>query len=177
MMRIRPNKNGGINLPEKHNLLEIEVVITDPAWPRSFATESVNDVVCRAMHQVLEVCKIDIVAPAEICVVLGNDAEQQCLNKKWRGQDKTTNVLSFPQITPFARPEGMLGDVVFARETVAREALEQQKSLADHFTHLVVHGFMHILGYDHETDKEAVQMEGLEIRILARLGIANPYAD
>jgi probable rRNA maturation factor len=71
------------------------------------------------------------------------------LNRDWRGKDAPTNVLSFPQIEPFAPVIGILGDIVLAHETLAREAAEQDKPLADHFTHLVVHGFLHILGYDH----------------------------
>ena len=104
-----------------------------------------------------------------------NDAEQQQLNKAWRDIDKPTNVLSFPQITPFSPVIGILGDIVLARETLEREAAELHVSFTAHFTHLVVHGFLHILGYDHTTDAEALQMEGLETRILATLGIADPY--
>ena len=109
--------------------------------------------------------------------MLTDDAEQRELNQQWRGKDSATNVLSFPQIEPFGPVIGILGDIILARETLEREALEQGTSFPDHFTHLVVHGFLHILGYDHLTDEEALQMEGLETRILASLGIADPYAD
>ena len=114
---------------------------------------------------------------AELSNLLTNDEEQQALNQQWRGKDSSTNVLSFPQIEPFGPVVGILGDITLARETLEREAVEQGVSFTDHFTHLVVHGFLHILGYDHLTDDEALQMEGLETKILDSLGIADPYAD
>ena len=114
---------------------------------------------------------------AELSIVLTDDAEQQVLNRDWRGIDKPTNVLSFPQIEPFSPVAGILGDITLARETLEREAAELGKSFADHFTHLVVHGFLHILGYDHLEGADALVMEGLETQILASLGIADPYAD
>jgi probable rRNA maturation factor len=104
-----------------------------------------------------------------------DDAEQRALNRQWRQIDKPTNVLSFPQIEPFSPVVGILGDITLARETLEREALELGKSFADHYTHLVVHGFLHILGYDHIEDDEALVMEGLETQILATLGIEDPY--
>ena len=95
------------------------------------------------------------------------------LNRDFRGKDKPTNVLSFP--AP-ANPEGHLGDIAIAYGVTAREAETAGKSLADHATHLAVHGVLHLLGYDHETDAEAEVMEPLEDAILAELGIADPYA-
>lgn len=121
--------------------------------------------------------------PVEIAIVLGDDAEVRALNARWRGIDKPTNVLSFPALDPdtlAAQPAGMpvlLGDVVLAFETCAREAAEQGKSIADHLSHLVVHGTLHLLGYDHETDEDAEVMEPLETRVLAGLGIVDPYAE
>jgi len=114
---------------------------------------------------------------AELSVLLTDDAEQRALNARWRGKDAPTNVLSFPQIEPFGAVRGLLGDIPLARETLEREAAELGKSLDEHFTHLIVHGFLHILGYDHQNEAEALQMEGLETQILAGLGIADPYAD
>jgi probable rRNA maturation factor len=99
------------------------------------------------------------------------------LNRDYRGIDKPTNVLSFPQIEPFTPVRGLIGDIILARETLERESLELQKPFSEHFTHLVVHGFLHILGYDHIAEDEALVMEGLETQILKRLGIADPYAD
>lgn len=108
----------------------------------------------------------------EISVVLTDDAEIQTLNAQWRGKDKPTNVLSFPQ-----EEETLLGDIVLALETVQREAEDQEKTLEDHTAHLFVHGLLHLLGYDHETgEADAEEMEGLEIAICTQLGIKNPYS-
>ena len=110
-------------------------------------------------------------APAAggVCLVLADDALQRRLNREFRGRDKSTNVLSFDG-APAA-----LGDVVLALETIAAEAEAQGKPLADHVAHLVVHGVLHLLGYDHETQGQARSMERLEIEILAGLGIGDPY--
>jgi probable rRNA maturation factor len=118
-----------------------------------------------------------VTGAAELSILLTDDEEQQALNREWRNKDSSTNVLSFPQIEPFGPVVGLLGDITLARETLEREAVEQGTSLADHFTHLVVHGFLHILGYDHLSEAEALQMESLETQILASLGVADPYAD
>ena len=121
--------------------------------------------------------KARITGAAELSILLTDDAEQQELNRTWRGKDSPTNVLSFPQIEPFGPVVGLLGDITLAYETLEREANELGKSFADHFTHLVVHGFLHILGHDHLVEEEALRMEGLETQILASLGIEDPYAD
>lgn len=131
----------------------------------------------KAVLEALKQSGAKVAGVAELSIVLTDDAEQQVLNRDWRGIDKPTNVLSFPQIEPFAPVAGILGDITLARETLEREATELGKSFSDHFTHLVVHGFLHILGYDHIEDADALVMEGLETQILASLGIADPYAD
>jgi probable rRNA maturation factor len=131
----------------------------------------------RAVLEALAGCGAQLSGPAELSIVLTNDAEQRELNREWRGKDASTNVLSFPQIEPFGPVAGILGDITLARETVAREAEELGTPFAHHFTHLVVHGFLHILGYDHLEETEALQMEGLETQILARLGVEDPYAN
>ncbi len=118
-----------------------------------------------------------VAGAAELSILLTDDAQQRELNKEWRDKDSSTNVLSFPQIEPFGPVVGLLGDITLARETLQREAADLGKSFEDHFTHLVVHGFLHILGYDHLTDAEAAEMEGLETRILAALGVDDPYAE
>lgn len=118
----------------------------------------------------------------EISLVFTDDAEQRQLNHTYRQRDAATNVLSFPNMeepgegsaAAVAAPR-LLGDVVLARETVAREAREQDKRLEDHVAHLVVHGVLHLLGHDHQDSDEAERMEALETEILAELGIADPY--
>lgn len=129
------------------------------------------------MRAALEQSKAKVKGPAEISILLTDDAEQQVLNREWRGKDAPTNVLSFPQIEPFDPVAGILGDIILARETLEREALDQGTTFEHHFTHLIVHGFLHILGYDHIEDDEALVMEGLETQILASLGVPDPYAD
>ncbi len=151
-------------------------MVRDDRWPRSLAGRDVKEIISNCVKASVDICELEIAAPAELSVLLTNDKEQQALNKKWRSQDKTTNVLSFAQIEPFAPVKGLLGDVVLARETVSVEARRQQKTVADHLTHLVVHGFLHILGYDHRTESQTERMQDLEIRVLARLGVGDPYA-
>ncbi|HTV45103.1 MAG TPA: rRNA maturation RNase YbeY [Stellaceae bacterium] len=115
----------------------------------------------------------------EIGIRLADDATQQRLNRDWRGVDRPTNVLAFPAWDrDMPAPPGaplLLGDVVLAYETVAAEATEQHKTLADHLTHLVVHGVLHLLGHDHLNETEASAMETLEATILAGLGVRDPY--
>jgi probable rRNA maturation factor len=114
----------------------------------------------------------------ELSLVLTGDAEQRRLNQRFRGRDGPTNVLSFPTTDAAAPPPGaplLLGDVVLACETVAREAAEQQKPFSDHLRHLVVHGVLHLLGYDHGEAAAARRMEALETAILRRLGVPDPY--
>ena len=114
---------------------------------------------------------------SEVSIVFGNDALVRRLNADYRRQDKATNVLSFPagdETTPNFAPR-LLGDIVLAYETVAREAREQGKTLSDHAAHLCVHGLLHLLGHDHQGDVEASAMEALETAILAELGIADPF--
>lgn len=131
----------------------------------------------RTVLEALKRSKAKVAGIAELSIVLTDDAEQWALNRDWRGIDKPTNVLSFPQIEPFSPLIGILGDITLARETLEREAKELEKSFDDHFSHLVVHGFLHILGYDHVEEADALVMEGLETQILASMGIADPYAD
>jgi probable rRNA maturation factor len=113
----------------------------------------------------------------EVAVMLTDDARIRDLNREWRGQDKATNVLSFPA----AQPPGespqplMLGDIAIAFETTRNEAETEGKPFQNHLSHLAIHGFLHLLGYDHLDDEEAEEMEALEREILAKLGIADPY--
>lgn len=113
----------------------------------------------------------------ELCIRVVDSSESQALNLQYRGKDKPTNVLSFP----FEVPEGieldLLGDLVICTDVVTREAQEQQKPVLDHWAHLVIHGTLHLLGYDHIKDEEAEEMEALERQLLADLSIPDPYQE
>ena len=115
----------------------------------------------------------------EISLVLTDDAQIRQLNKTYRFKDKPTNVLSFPQIDwtdpPVKGFPVSLGDIILAFETIEREAKEQNKTLTQHVQHLLVHGTLHLCGYDHEDDEEAEAMESLEVKILKTLDVKNPY--
>jgi probable rRNA maturation factor len=114
---------------------------------------------------------------AVVSLCLADDASLRALNSRWRGIDKPTNVLSFPSESADRLGDAMmLGDIALAYETLTREAEDLGVPLADHYRHLLAHGFLHLIGYDHETDAEAERMEALETRILARLGAGDPYA-
>lgn len=123
--------------------------------------------------------------PVEIAIRLTSDNEVHALNRQYRDKDKPTNVLSFPMYAPEELltlederlPEIMLGDIVLARETCLREATEKDLPVATHATHLIVHGVLHLLGYDHIDDEDAENMEALERRIMADLGHDDPYGD
>jgi len=157
----------------------------DPEWDSSSGWESL---VRKAAEAAIAESAFPQLASSpravELSVRLTGDDQVQALNAEWRGKDKPTNVLSFPQMEAneiaTAGPEGpelMLGDLVLAREICQREAAEKVISLEDHAAHLVVHGTLHLLGYDHHDDDSADDMESREIRALARLGIADPYGD
>jgi probable rRNA maturation factor len=165
-----------MNTPEP----EIEIAVECAAW-----TQALPDVEerCRRLAAIALGSTDELGAgQVELSIVLADDATVQSLNREWRGQDKPTNVLSFAALDDEDAPvvEGaplLLGDVVLAWETTAAEATESGKPLADHFSHLVVHGVLHLLGYDHQDEDEAEEMEALETSLLAALGIADPYAD
>jgi probable rRNA maturation factor len=158
-------------LPTK-SPLSIAFAVNAEGWP-----DGLEAVAERAIREALKQSEAPVTGVAEVSVVLTDDAEQRELNSQWRGIDKSTNVLSFPQIEPFGPVEGLVGDITLALGTVQNEANDMGITLEAHFTHLVVHGFLHLLGYDHIEDEDAEEMEGLETEILASLGIADPYAD
>jgi probable rRNA maturation factor len=142
---------------------KVDVVLLDAAWAK--ALPGVERLVRKAARAALGA------KARSLTVALSDDDRVQVLNKRDRKKDKPTNVLSYP-----SGEKVFLGDIVLARQTVWREAREQKKTPADHVAHLVVHGTLHLLGYDHETsDADAERMEALERRILKRLGIADPY--
>ena len=155
-----------------------EVLVTAECWQAEPGAEAVIN---RAVAAAAEMADADT-GDAELAVMLTDDSGIRTLNQNWRGIDKATNVLSFPALQPTG-PTGpddaprMLGDIAIAYQTTRREADEEQKAFDHHLSHLAVHGFLHLIGYDHETDDEAEAMESLEREILAQLGIPDPYAD
>ena len=157
--------------------LTVEVSVPCPAWLKACgeaATLAEQAALLALQHER---------APggSVVDITLSDDDAQRTLNLTWRGKDSSTNVLAFPAADPASpAPPGaplLLGDVVLAFETVSREAGEQDKPIADHLRHLVVHGVLHLLGDDHVDDRDAATMEAKEIAILAELGVPNPYRD
>jgi probable rRNA maturation factor len=147
--------------------ITIDVEIDDDGW-----TEAMPDVQS-LVERAAETALAGAARAGEVAVLLTDDAAVRDLNARFRGQDKPTNVLSFPAPE---NPEGLLGDLALARGVLVREASEQGKPLAHHLQHLVIHGVLHLIGYDHETDGDAERMESLERQLLADLGVPDPYA-
>lgn len=166
-------------------MLSVETHAATP-WPDTLDWEARAAEAVTAALAITPFAALAEAAPlVEVAVRLTDDAEVHALNRDFRGKDKPTNVLSFPQVQADLLEslansddgEILLGDIVLARETCAREAAEKGVSLVDHATHLIVHGALHLVGYDHMDDASAGAMEALEVKALASLGIANPYAD
>ena len=160
--------------------LDIQISVEEGAWPSEEVLQPLAGRVLEVAANYLrkhEKQPFPKVAP-ELSLVFTDDASIREINAEWRSQDKATNVLSFPAfpLQPGGKPGPMLGDIIIARETVEREAIDLEKSFDDHLTHLMVHGFLHLFGYDHMNNSEAERMEGLETRILAGLGLSDPYA-
>jgi probable rRNA maturation factor len=171
--------------------LTLDISVPSPLWRRLPRARPI------ARETIAAAAESGDVSAGDVSLCLADDAALRALNLSWRGIDKPTNVLSFPAAVdavadrvgraPKDVPKDarlaagyearlQLGDIALAYETLAREADELGVSLADHYRHLLVHGFLHLIGYDHETDAEAERMEALETTILARLGVADPYA-
>ena len=115
--------------------------------------------------------------PAELNIRLVDEKESRSLNRDYRGKDKPTNVLSFPFAAPQVVESDLLGDLAICAPVVAREAREQNKPLPAHWAHMVVHGVLHLLGFDHQDERQAQEMERVEVELLARLGVADPYLE
>jgi probable rRNA maturation factor len=165
-------------------ILDLEVIAETPAWAERLPDfvelcRSAAGVAFAAAHGHRQFPG----GSAEACLLLSEDARVRALNKTFRGRDESTNVLSFSNVEVDVLaaagadgPPSGLGDIVIAFETTADEAAQEGKSLSDHLSHLVVHGVLHLLGYNHSTDGEAFEMEALEVRSLSTLGIADPYS-
>ena len=145
----------------------IDILLDDPSW-KKIEYETLIQITIDQCRQHLDIADTD----HELSVLLCDDARIQVLNRDYRLKDKPTNVLSFPQDDPI-----MLGDIVVSYETVAREAQNHNKTLVHHFQHMVVHSLLHLLGYDHMDEEDALEMEQLEVEILAKLHIENPYEE
>jgi probable rRNA maturation factor len=152
---------------------DIDVIIESEDWSAAFDPEELSQICIKAAAKK----RLNIPRKHwEVSIVFSSDARMQELNRDWRKIDKPTNVLSFPAPRPGkGAPVVPLGDIILGFETVKREAGEQGKTVRDHTAHMIVHGFLHLLGYDHETDEPAELMEGEETSILATIGVANPY--
>jgi probable rRNA maturation factor len=145
---------------------EIDIQVASPlwaAWP--LAEQTVRDAIAavRAARD----------ADGEVSVLLADDAAIRALNRDWRATDKPTNVLSFPAAKETSGK--LLGDIALAYETLARECEHEQRDFLHHLAHLTVHGFLHLIGYDHQTDQQADEMEGLESRIMRSMNMPDPY--
>ncbi len=150
--------------------LKIDIMVDSKRWKGAAKMKSV---VRRAIAQAAAATRSS--HGAELAILLTDDSAIRALNRDWRGIDKATNVLSFPADNGGAQPH--LGDIVLAYETIAREAKSEHKVFAHHVAHLAVHGFLHLLGYDHERDKDAHEMEQAERDILRQLKIPDPYRE
>ncbi|MDI4665110.1 rRNA maturation RNase YbeY [Xanthobacter autotrophicus] len=163
------------SIPPEEISAEIDVLAEAGGWS---SVPDAEAICVRAARAALAACGDEVPEPCEVSITLTDDARIRMLNREWRGKDKATNVLSFPQpdLPDDVDAPQPLGDIVVALETLTGEAESEGKTAAHHLAHLVVHGTLHLLGYDHMNDTEAEEMEALERRILAGLGIDDPYA-
>ncbi|MEL7272241.1 MAG: rRNA maturation RNase YbeY [Pseudomonadota bacterium] len=154
--------------------MEIECSVEAGEWPERAALEGLSEAALRAAASAVS---HELPEGAEVSILFADDDFVQGLNSRYRGKDKPTNVLSFAANEGGGPATPLLGDIVLAQQTIAREAIDQNKTFDHHLTHLLVHGFLHLLGYDHETDADGTAMENKERQILATLSIADPYGD
>jgi probable rRNA maturation factor len=156
----------------------VEVIIASPQWRKKpSAAALVRKAIRTAVSTKFVSTKSASTPRVELAIVLANDSAIRALNKQWRKLDAPTNVLSFPAkiVRTGRNAPRQLGDIVIAFETTAREAAAEGKQFEHHLVHLAVHGFLHLLGYDHESDRDAKKMERLEVAILSRLNVPDPY--
>lgn len=145
---------------------EIDIQVTSQMWQTQPQAE-------QTVREAIAAAAAELTADGEVSILLTDDAAIRALNRDWRGIDTATNVLSFPN----AKATGVqfLGDIVVAYETLVRECEDEDRNFLHHLAHLTVHGFLHLLGYDHQTDAQAEAMEGLESRIMGSLNMPDPY--
>ena len=156
--------------PAKNKLVDLDIAVEASEWTSALSNAQA---LCLQALDALYGLKPEL-KMGELSLALVDDAAIQALNREYRAKDRATNVLSFPALHNI--PEmPMLGDIVVAYETTCKEAVEKGIDLSDHFTHLFIHGFLHLQGYDHETAQDAEIMESLEVSVLEALEIKNPY--
>jgi probable rRNA maturation factor len=169
MSNLRHNHADRLSAKRARQLTRVALLLT---WHTDVVPHLMNQKTLRAVNLAWQGQ-----GKSSVNVILVSPEESQSLNAEWRGKDYATNVLSFP----FELPEGfetsslVLGDLVICPSVLLKESAEQHKSVQDHFAHLLVHGLLHLQGYDHETDVEAEEMESLEVRVLQMAGFGNPY--
>jgi probable rRNA maturation factor len=146
----------------------IDIQVQSPLWhAQPLAEQTIREAISAAAGALST-------EGGEVSVLLTDDSEIARLNRDWRGIDKPTNVLSFPA-SRVGQGDKLLGDIVIAYETLERESTDESRDFLHHLAHLAVHGFLHLIGFDHETDAQAEEMEGLESRIMMRLNMPDPY--
>lgn len=164
-------------------MIAVEYNIEDSEWLFFLSKRSINSFVKNIFNEVINVLEVKISRgkKVEISIVFTNDKNIKKLNKQFRNINKATNVLSFPiyekEFFNAIETENyiVMGDIVLSLETIKKESLEQNKTFINHLTHLIIHSILHLFGYDHISDSDAEKMENLEIKILKRLNIENPY--
>ena len=156
-----------MTLSERVTAPVIDIQVQSPLWDAQPLAEQI------ARAAIYTAAALLSTSDGEVSIVLTDDSTIQALNRDWRGVDKPTNVLSFPASK--ASSETMRGDIVIAYETLRRECDDEDRVFQHHLAHLTVHGFLHLLGYDHETDTQAEEMEALESRIMTRMDMPDPY--
>lgn len=169
--------------PDRREPVAIDILVETGAWPPQGvlaniargAIDAAVSVARMAGRTALPNTQAGDGIGGEVSILFTDDTAIRALNKRWRDQDRATNVLSFAQDGP-GQMGGMLGDIVLGHETVARQAKLEGKLLNHHIAHMIVHGFLHLLGYDHQNDKDAERMEDLERKALKVIAIADPYA-
>ena len=155
-------------------MIDIDITIEAGEWP---GEEDLRGIAERAVGAALDELGLEGDGASELSLLFTDDAHIRVLNREWRGKDKATNVLSFPafETAPGDGLPPMLGDIALAFETIKSEAALDEKRFEHHVTHLIVHGLLHLLGYDHEEEQEADEMEAIERKALMRLAIRDPY--
>lgn len=152
--------------------MDVEISIESDKWT---AHPDMGPFLANATAKTVEIARLPVASDAELSILLADEAVVRDLNRSYRGKDSATNVLSFPQQTAGGEERRLLGDIALAYETVAREAAEADKPFEHHLAHLVIHGLLHLFGYDHDRDETATEMEDTERAVLAALGIPDPY--